>query len=296
MRQIRNRKALVTGAASGIGRALALRLAREGCDLYLLDIDLPQLAQTAAAAREHGVEVITSRCDLSCSDDISACNAALLAHWGRLDILVNNAGVVYYGPTEDMTSQQWQWLLAINLLAPIQFVRELMPVLRDRPESHVVLMASICGLVAASRVTAYNVSKFGLVGLGASLRAEYGRQGVGVTTVCPGFVSTHLFDAAICGYARRPRFYPPSLLQTSPEHVADCTIRAIYRDQRLVLITPMAHLLYQAQRFAPGLLDLLQRLGRHRRLAKKALRHATGDPLPVSLPLPQWSDGHRRAA
>jgi short-subunit dehydrogenase len=140
------------------------------------------------------------------------------------------------------------------------------------------------------------VSKFGLVGLGASLRAEYGRQGVGVTTVCPGFVSTNLFDAAVCGYAGRRMFHPPSLLQTSPEHVADCTIRAIYRDQRLVLITPMARLLYQVHRFAPGLLDLLQRLGRNRRLAKKALQHATDNPLPVSLPMPQWSEGHRRAA
>jgi NAD(P)-dependent dehydrogenase (short-subunit alcohol dehydrogenase family) len=296
MRRICGRKALVTGAASGIGRALALRLAREGCHLYLLDVDLPHLAQTGAAAREYGVEVITARCDLSRSDEITACNAAILAHWGGLDILVSNAGVAYYGPTENMTAQQWDWLLSINLLAPIQFVRELLPVLQSRPESHIVLMASICGLVATSRLTAYNVSKFGLVGLGASLRAECGRQGVGVSTVCPGFVSTNIFDSAVCGHVGRRTPDPPRLLKTSPEHVADRMIRAIYRDQRLVLITPLARLLYQVHRLAPGLLDFLQRLGRRHCMAKKALPETGDESESVVLPIPQSSDLYRRAA
>ena len=274
MRQICNRRALITGAASGIGRALAVRLAQEGCNLHLLDVDLPQLAETAASARQHGVEVIAARCDLSHSDEITACNTAMLEHWGGLDILVCNAGVAYYGPTENMTATQWDWLLSINLLGPIQLVRELLPVLQGQPESHIVLMASIFGLVATSRIAAYSVSKFGLVGLGAALRAEYGRQNVGVSTICPGFVSTSLFDSTLCGHRGRRAPHPPRLLMTSPEVVAARTLRAIYRDQRLVLITPLAHLLYRLHRYVPGLLDLLQHL-RRRPAAKTVANPST---------------------
>lgn len=270
MREIRGKRALVTGAAAGIGRAVALRLARQGCHLYLLDIDTDGLAQTAAAAARCGVEVVAEHCDVSRPEAISAANRALLSRWGGLDILVNNAGVAYYGPTEEMTALQWDWLLAINLLAPIQFVRELLPVLKLRPESHIVNVASMWGLVPMGRFTAYNVSKFGLVGLSLSLRAEYGRQGVGVSTICPGFVRTNLFRSAPCGHAGRKTPEPPRLLSTSPEHVADKIVAAIYRDQRMVVITPAARFLYALHRFAPAAIDFLQRLGRRRRIARKA--------------------------
>jgi NAD(P)-dependent dehydrogenase (short-subunit alcohol dehydrogenase family) len=270
MRKLRGKKALVTGAASGIGRAVALRLAREGCDLFLLDIDLPGVTATAGAARQLGVDAIGVRCDLTRPSQITASNATMLDRWGGLDILVNNAGVAYYGPTENMTAQQWDWLLAINLLAPIQFVRELLPTLRSRPESHIVNVASVLGLVASARLTAYNVSKFGLVGLSASLRAEYGRQGVGVSTICPGFVGTNLFRVAASGRPGRPTPVPPGFLTTTPDRVADRVVGAIRRNRRLVVITPLAHLLWNVNRFAPGLLDWLQRFRRHRRVVQTA--------------------------
>ena len=275
MRQLRGKKTLVTGAASGIGRAIALRLAREGCDLFLLDIDVPGVTTTAADARKLGVDAIGIRCDLTRTSQITAANATMLDRWGGLDILVNNAGVAYYGPTENMTAQQWDWLLAINLLAPIQFVRELLPVLRSRPESHIVNVASILGLVANGRLAAYNVSKFGLVGLSASLRAEYGRQGVGVSTICPGFVATNLFRTAPCGHPGRPTPLPPRLITTTADRVADRVVGAIRRNRRLVLVTPLAYLLYYANRFVPGLLDRLQGVRRRRRAAPTAIPAAS---------------------
>jgi NAD(P)-dependent dehydrogenase (short-subunit alcohol dehydrogenase family) len=295
MREIRGKKALITGAASGIGRAVTLRLAEEGCHLYVLDIDMPGLVETAAKARRFSAEVIAARCDVSRSDEITASNEAMLSRWGALDILVNNAGVAYSGPTENMTAQQWQWLLSINLLAPIQFVQELLPVLREQPESHIVTIASIFGVVAFGRFTAYNVSKFGLVGLSESLRAEYGRQGMGVSTICPGFVSTRLFNSASSGYPDGRKPAPPRLLCTSPQRVADKVVRAIYRDRRLTLVSPMASLLYYVNRFAPSLIDLVNRVGRRRRIAKKARQpqHAGG---PVILPIEQPTRRFRKAA
>ena len=289
MRELRGKKALVTGAASGIGRAVALRLAAEGCHLYLLDIDLPGLAETRQRAAQSGIEVITAPCDLSRSEEITAANRLMLSRWGQLNILVNNAGVVYAGPTENMTAQQWQWLLSINLLAPIQFVRELLPVLRNSPGSHIVNISSIYGLVAFGRFTAYNVSKFALVGLGESLRAEYGRQGLGVSTICPGFVTTNLFGSAMSGYCDGRRPIPPRCVCTSPERVAEKVVRAIRHDRRMTVITPLAHFLYGLSRFAPGLLDFANRLGRRRRLSKIAAstrRSATADE-----PAAPWGQG-----
>ena len=116
MREIRGKKALVTGAASGIGRAIALRLAQEGVDLFLVDIDEAGLAAVVAEAREAGVEVIGRRCDVGQPREVSAAVADLLDRWGGVDILVNNAGITYYGRTDEMSAEHWDRLLRMNLL------------------------------------------------------------------------------------------------------------------------------------------------------------------------------------
>ena len=150
-REIRGKKTLITGAASGIGRALAVRLAREGADLFLLDIDQAGLSEVVAETSQYGVEVIGRYCDLSQPQQITASINALLERWGTLDILVNNAGVCWYGPTLKMTGEEWDRLLAVNLDAPLQLTRELLPILTSRPDAHILNVASICGLVAGGR-------------------------------------------------------------------------------------------------------------------------------------------------
>ena len=163
---------MVTGAASGIGRALALALAREGA-ARLIDIDEVNLAAAARAARDLGVTVATFVCDLTQPSQITATVQSVLSG-GGLNILVNNAGVAYYGATQDMTVEQWDRIIAVNLLAPIQLVRALMPALLAQEEAHILNVCSIFGLVPLRKGAAYQVSKFGLVGLSAALRAEYG--------------------------------------------------------------------------------------------------------------------------
>jgi NAD(P)-dependent dehydrogenase (short-subunit alcohol dehydrogenase family) len=257
MKSIRGKRALITGAASGIGREIALRLALEGADVWLWDIDLAGLNDVVRDAQVCGVEAVARRCDLSDSAEVSAAIGELLASWGSIDILVNNAGVAYYGPTEKMTSQQWDWLLAINLLAPIQITRELLPALLEQPEAHVLNVCSVAGLVAGPRSAAYHVSKFGLVGFTESLRSEYGRRGVGVTALCPGPVRTNLYKAAVSGSKRKPVPVPPAWLSATPAHIAEVAVRAIQKNRRMVVITPIAHLLFNAKRFTPWFLDWL---------------------------------------
>ncbi|MDA7979443.1 MAG: SDR family oxidoreductase [Pirellulales bacterium] len=259
MKTIRGKKAVVTGAASGIGRDVCLELARGGADLYLIDIDEDGMRQTADLCREHQVEVRSRCCDVSQADEITATVDAVLAEWEVIDILINNAGVAYYGPVTRMKTEQWDWLLAINLHAPIRFTHEFLPVLLSRPEGHVVNMASICGLVAGPRQTAYHVSKFGLVGYTESLRAEFAGKTLGLTCMCPGLVRTPLWKNAVQGFSKNQHRQPPRWAATTSRHVAKRCIAAIRGNKPLVVMTPIAHFLYGLKRISPRFLDFLQR-------------------------------------
>jgi NAD(P)-dependent dehydrogenase (short-subunit alcohol dehydrogenase family) len=270
MRSIRGKRALVTGAASGIGRAIALALAKEGADVCLVDINEAGLEEVAEAIENLGVRALPIGCDVSRSEEIAAAVDELLETWGGLEILVNNAGVLHYGPTHRMTDDQWERVLAVNLLAPIHFTRLLLRTLLRQPEAHIVNVSSMYGLFATRKTAAYHATKFGLVGLTESLRAEYGRQGIGVTTVCPGFVRSNLFEAGTSSSRNGEIRNPPAWACTTAENVARKTIRAIYRNRRLVLVTPLAYAGHYLKRIAPWLLDWIQHWGQahhtHQRL------------------------------
>jgi 3-oxoacyl-[acyl-carrier protein] reductase len=265
MKVIRGRKALVTGAASGIGRSIALALAKEGADLFLLDINDCGVAETARMAAPSGVSVTTRHCDLMSPAEVSAAVKAVLEQWGRVDILVNNAGVAYYGPTDRMTDQQLDWVMRVNLLAPIQFIRELLPSLLAQDEAHVVNISSLGGLVAQTRLAVYHASKFALVGLTESLRAEYSHRGLGFTAVCPGLTRTNFFNATVSGRKNKPVKTPVSWLLISPQRVAREVIRAIRHNRGLVLVSPIAHFLWGIKRISPWLMDFINRFRRKRK-------------------------------
>ena len=255
----------MTGAASGIGRAIAIRLAQEGADVYLWDLNETGLVEVATEVRAYGVHAIIARVDLTQPTEISSAIQTLLAHWTKIDILINNAGVAYYGPTHSMTAAQWEWLLGINLLAPIQITRELLPHLLARPEAHILNVCSISGLVAGGRFAAYHTSKFGLIGFTEALRAEYGRRGLGVTALCPGPVLTNLYRQCATNQAGKPVPEPPRWLCASIDGVATRAIKAIRRNHRMPLVGLMAHMLWNAKWIAPGLLDFLNHFRRKRR-------------------------------
>jgi 3-oxoacyl-[acyl-carrier protein] reductase len=283
MKVIRGKKALVTGAASGIGRAIALALAREGADIYLIDIDAEKLEQTARDAARHGVEAQTCVCDLSEPEQIGGSLARMLAAWDRLDILVNNAGVAYYGRTHDMTAEQWQRIMAVNLAAPIRLACELMPVLTAQREANIVNVCSLFGLVPQRKVAAYQTTKFGLLGFTLALRAEYAHRDFGITALCPGPVRTGMLDAAEHARPDRPLPLPPARLMATPDDVAAAAIDAIRRNRRIVVVSWLARLMWWTMRLWPGLIDWISREGwrRHRRvdiMAERSARDAAGPP------------------
>lgn len=266
MKVIRGRKALVTGASSGIGRAIALALAREGTGLVLADRDAEPLRSTADAARSHGVEAAAVICDLTEPGQISALVEEVKLRWGELHILVNGAGLAYLGPAHNVTSEEWRQILGVNLLAPIQLWRELQPMMMATDEAHLLNVCSIVGLATARGLAPYQTSKYALVGFTEALRAEYGRCGFGVTALCPGFVRTPMLDEnALKGRPDRPWPKVPEWLTTSPEHVAEAAISAIKRDKSLVVVTAHARLLWWLKRLSPAFVGWCIREGWRRR-------------------------------
>ncbi len=175
----------MTGAATGIGRQIALELAGRGANLALADIDASRAANAAAvAARRLSVEVETWRCDISDSADLDNFADELIDRYAGVDVLVNNAGIVYYGPTHEMPAAEWDRLVDVNFRSHLQLTRRMLPWLLGRPEAHVLNVCSVLGLMPLPRTSVYCATKSAMIGFSNALRGEYGRWGLGVTTLC----------------------------------------------------------------------------------------------------------------
>ena len=274
MRNLKDKRFLVTGAASGIGQAMSLELAKVGAHLLLADRDEIGMALTAKQASELGVEATTFHYDAASSEEVVHLARFAESQPGGVDGLVNNAGITYHGPTDRMGVEHWEQLLQVNLHAPVRLTHELLPMLLSRPESHVLNVCSVLGLVGMPKVCAYNTAKFGLVGFTESLRCEYSPQGMGVSALCPGLVRTKLFDSSISnGHEKQKN--PPKWATTTPERVARAAVRAIRRNQGRVVMEPVARMMFTLKRLAPSLLDWSFHLG-HRRQTKRRIAHWQG--------------------
>ena len=263
METIRGKRALVTGAASGIGRAIALALARQGAELFLVDIDEPNLRASASAAEKFSSKVVVAVCDLSQTAQVTAIVNGCRAAFGGLDILVNSAGAVHYGPADELTSDRWHGLMSVNLFAPIQLVRELLPMMTLQSESHILNVCSVLGLVPGRKVMAYQTSKFAMVGFSLALRTEYAAQNVGVTALCPGLVDTPMLDKFGPGWLRKSVCLGPLSLVTSPDAVAQRAISSILGNRGLVVVSLGGQLIWRLYRLCPALVLWLFR-GRRR--------------------------------
>ena len=272
MQSIQGKTALVTGAAGGIGRAISQHLAAAGAHLQLWDCDAAAVEETARALRAAGHVARATKCDLSDPQQIDDRLQELLARDGGVDILVNNAGVTYYGKTHVMTDADWERVMQVNIHAPTRLTRRLMPQMLRRTEGHVVNVCSLFGTIPYPRLTAYTTSKFALVGFTEAIRAEYGRVGIGATAICPGFVKTALFANAAVGRDRDENRVPPDWICTTADRVAARTLRAVYRNERLVIVQPLAHLVFNERRLFPGIVDRLFHLGRRRRARRRIAR------------------------
>lgn len=244
--------ALITGAGSGIGRALAEALHRRGTNLLLTDIDPERLAGTASGLTG-GAHVISRTLDV-CD---SAAIKSLAADRGlpAPTILINNAGVAVGGHFEDVSEADFDWLLAVNLLAPIRMTRAFLPKLREADAAVIINISSLFGLVAPSGQTAYCASKYGLRGFSDSLRHELQDTPVRVVTVHPGGVRTAIADDARLPAGRnagqQDRDRMNAFLTMPSARAAEIILRGVERGKRRVLVGRDAKIAALIERLFP---------------------------------------------
>jgi len=259
VRSLRGRLALVTGAASGIGRASALAFARRGADLALCDLDDARLAEVEAAARALGAEVLARRVDVASADQMLAFAAEVHARAPAVDLLMNNAGVGLGGPLLDTSLEDWRWIVDINLFGVVHGIHCFVPKMVERGRGgHVVNVASMAGYVASSTLPAYVATKFAVLGLSESLREELAPHRIGVTAVCPGIINTPIVASGRMRGAAADPAVRAQLAQAfarrnyPPERVAENVLRAVQRNRAVAPISPEAWIFYYAKRLAPG--------------------------------------------
>jgi short-subunit dehydrogenase len=257
-RTIAGSRAIVTGASSGIGRAIALELGRHGADVVLLARRADRLGELAAEFQS-----LPGRAELVAGDVVDpavrrSCIDRAIDAFGGLDILVNNAGLSAIGRFQSADSDRLRRIMEVNFFAPAELIRAALPTLKQGRKPIVVNVGSILGRRGIPHSSEYCASKFALRGLSQSLRAELAPQGIDLLVVSPGTTQTELFEHAI-----EIRTRPPWLDRrgVSPERVAQATVRAIERGKSEIVPSFSGKALCWLERLCPWLLDW--RLSRH---------------------------------
>lgn len=255
--QINDCVAVLTGASSGIGRALALQLAEQGCHLALVDINPSPLTETATMARAHGIRVSEHPMDVSQRNAIAALPEAVVAEHGRVDLLINNAGVALGGNFDQVSAENFDWLMAINFEAVVCMTRAFLPLLRKRPAARIVNVSSLFGLITPAGQTAYCASKFAVRGFSNALRLELKGTPVGVTVVHPGGIATGIATSARSaegmtdGEKEQQLERARKLLRMPPGRAAQIILDGIVGDKARILVGNDARLLSWLERLLP---------------------------------------------
>lgn len=224
------RCAVVSGAGSGLGRAIARRLAAEGARVVVAGDKETPLAETARLIADEGGEAFAVRCDVSREDDVAALMRQVVERFGRLDVLVNNAGVEFAKRVEDTTVEEWDWLMDVNLKGVFLCAKHALPAMRGGGGGVIVNVASELALVGSEAVAAYSASKAGVLQLTRALAVDHARDGIRVNTLSPGVILTDLLQTALDSTGdpdkRRQEFEERTLLGRlgTPEEAAEAAL------------------------------------------------------------------------
>jgi NAD(P)-dependent dehydrogenase (short-subunit alcohol dehydrogenase family) len=244
------RKIMITGAGSGLGRALALRYAKAGCAVACVDIVLERAQETVALLQGAGHMAFVV--DVGNDASFDALHAAIDAQFGALDVLVNNAGIASGGPMVDTTMAEWREVLEINLLGVVRGCRAFLPGMLERGRGRILNTASFAGLAGAPSIMTYGVAKAGVVALSEQLRAELHGTGVSVSVACPAFFQTNLLQnwrgsMRMKGYAEKMMKGGADTLDS----VADNIFAAAERGDFLILPTRNEPIRWRIKRWFP---------------------------------------------
>ena len=278
MKNFRGKIAAITGAGSGIGRALAQELARRGAHLALSDIDEVGLAETVTLCEGAGVKVTSTVLDVADKDAVFAWADQTADEHGQVNMIVNNAGVDLAATFEGSSYDDFEWLMNINFWGVVHGTKAFLPYLKASGDGHVVNISSVFGLVSIPTQSAYNAAKFGVRGFTDALRIELDieRCGVSATTIHPGGIKTNIarnarIDDSAAEFGDDPAEFETEfdkMARTTPEKAAQQIVRAVERNRRRALIGPDAVVFDLASRLPAGLYQRLLAAGARRNMAK----------------------------
>ncbi len=268
----KNSVAVITGAASGIGRALAVRFAEEKiAGIVICDVNEQGLNETAEMVEKLGVEISAHLVDTSKLDQIERLKTEVLAKHGRATHLINNAGVGLMGTFEQISLEDFEWLMGINFWGVIYGCKVFLPVLQEQESAHIVNISSVFGLIAPPEQTAYCSSKFAVRGFTESLRHELENTNVHVSSVHPGGIKTNIARNSRIGentpedYKEQGVKFFDKVAQTSPEQAAETIIKGIKAKNPRILIGKDAHAInYVSRLFPKKYLRMIEKLSGHR--------------------------------
>ena len=254
---LQRRVVVLTGAASGIGAALALNLASRGADLALIDRDGPGLEMIAATARQVGVRVSTYFMDLTDQSAIGRLPDAVASDLGPASVLINNAGIAMIGTFEQATVEQFDRVMAVNFSAQVAMVRAFLSQLRTSRPAQIVNLSSLFGIIGVPGQVAYCASKFAVRGFSEALREELAPADIGITVVHPGGVRTNVTSsAAVCAgmdaqVAEERRKFNQQFLRMDPKIAAARIVKGLARREKRIVLGSDAVYMTLAQRLLP---------------------------------------------
>jgi NAD(P)-dependent dehydrogenase (short-subunit alcohol dehydrogenase family) len=275
VKEFAGKVAAITGAGSGIGRALALDLAGRGAQLALSDIDEDGLAETREQIERRGTTVTSERVDVADRDQVQAWADQVVAEHGRVNLIFNNAGVALGATVDQMDIADFEWLMGINFWGVVHGTQAFLPHLVASGDGHVVNISSVFGLLGIPSQSAYNAAKFGVRGFTESLRIELdvADNGVSATCIHPGGIKTNIAKNARMTMADdlgrdldRAKQDLERAFLTTPAKAASVILRAVERDKRRATIGPDAYVFLGLSLLPPGVYQRLIGAGARRRI------------------------------
>ena len=261
MDRFRGAVAIVTGGASGLGRALCEELGRRGAIVVVADVDEPGARAVAAGIEATGGWASAARLDVRDAAAVAALVQGTAAAHGRLDLMINNAGVAVMGEAQDLDLDHWRRVVDVNLWGVIHGATAAYGVMARQGSGHIVNVASLAGLAGFPTASPYATTKFAVVGLSQSLRAEGEDLGVKVSVVCPGFVQTAIFDnGAYVGSRKEDALAQVRFKMIDAGRAARLTLDGIARNRAFIVFPLYARLLWRLLRLSPGMAVPIHRM------------------------------------